>query len=89
MSAVMSEYERELQSFRPDDEMQGLEKTEQTKGYYFIPTAAHGYLVVPVSDKYAVLAKKICSYGYKGRLAYYLEEDCEAGDFLKLIGGAA
>jgi hypothetical protein len=85
---LMSEYEKELQAFRPDDEMQGLEKPGNAKGYCFIPTAAHGYLVVPTADQYAYLAKKICSYGYKGRLAYYLEEDCEAGDFLKLIGGA-
>lgn len=81
----MNEYQKELQRLRPHDEIQGYECNERTKGYYFIPTASHGYLVVPKTDPFANIAKSIVDYGYEGKLAYYLEEDCEAGQFLRSI----
>lgn len=78
----MNEYQLELQKLKPDDEIQSI---EMKKGYQFINTAGHGYLAVPKSDKHYAIAKKIVSYGYKGKLAIYLEEDCEAGEFIKAI----
>jgi len=78
----MDKYQKELQRLKPEDEVQG---TEDFKGYEFIGTAGHGYLVVPKEDKNYSIAQKIISYGYKGDLAVYLEEDCEAGEFLTAI----
>lgn len=59
--------------------------TEQHRGYPFIDTCGHGYLVVAKNDPNFSIAKKICSYGYKGKLAVYLEEDCEAPEFLRKL----
>jgi hypothetical protein len=81
----MNEYQKELQAMRPDDEIQSPEYAPRDKGYQFIPTASHGYLVVPKSDKNARIAKKICEYGYIGDIAYYLEEDSEASKFIQSI----
>lgn len=81
----MNTYQQELKNLRPDDEIQSSEFAARDKGYQFIPTASHGYLVVPKSDKNAHIAKKICQYGYVGNIAYYLEEDSEAGEFIKAI----
>lgn len=81
----MNGYQRELQRLKPHDEVQDCHTWENTKGYTFIITAGHGYLVVPKNDKYASIAKQICDYGYEGELAYYLEEDCEAGKFIDTI----
>ncbi len=78
----MNVYQKELQAMRPDDQIQDIVKKN---GYNFILTAAHGYLVVTKSDVNAKLAKSICEYGYVGRHAYYLEEDCEAPEFLARI----
>lgn len=75
-------YQKELQSLKTWDEIQEMTPTKY--GYDFITTAGHGYLVVPKEDKYFKLAK--ANYGFKGKHAVYLEEDCEAGDFLKKIG---
>ena len=82
----MNAYQKELQRLKPDDEVQHYGNYDRTKGYSFIGTAGHGYLVVPKSDKNASIAKSICDYGYEGKLAYYLEEDCEVGEFLSAIG---
>ena len=82
----MDEYQDELQALRPDDEIQGY---EYIKGYEFITTAGHGYLVVPRGDKLFGEALKIVNYGYRGQLAIYLEEDVEAGQLLSLVGGQA
>jgi len=68
---------------RPYDEIQGYKPVG--RGYYFIGTAGHGYLVVPKSDIYASVARKICEYGYIGKLAYYLEEDSEYSAFIKAL----
>lgn len=76
-------FEKELSSLRLYDSING---TEKFKGFDFIDTAGHGYLVVPVDHPQIGLAKSICDYGYKGRLAIYLEEDCEAPEFLRKIG---
>ena len=81
---TMNSYQKELQDFRPYDEIQTYKPIG--RGYYFIGTAGHGYLVVPKSDPYASVAKKICEYGYVGNLAYYLEEDCEYYQFMKELG---
>jgi hypothetical protein len=78
----MNEYQKELQKLKPWDEVQDIVSRE---GYDFIYTSGHGYLVIPRSDKYAKLARSICQYGFKGKLAYYLEEDSEAPDFLARI----
>jgi len=73
-------FKQELQSLKPWDEVQCIEETD--KGYDFITTAGHGYLVVPMNDKNIALAKDVCEYGFIGVLAVYLEEDLEAGEFL-------
>ena len=78
----MNKYQRELQKMRPQDEIQS---TQDFKGYDFIGTAGHGYLVIPKEDKNYPVAQKIVNYGYKGDLAIYLEEDCEVGEFINLI----
>ena len=75
-------YEKELQKLKPYDEVQGVSKVQ---GYDFITTAGHGYLVVPGDDENYKLAENIREFGYTGTLAIYLEEDCEAGEFLKAI----
>lgn len=75
-------YEQELQRLKSWDEVQ---YTTRVKGYDFITTAGHGYLVVPKGNAYYWLASKIVSYGFKGRQAIYLEEDCEASEFLNKV----
>lgn len=79
----MTIYEKELQAFRPYDEMQGLRPIG--RGYNKITTAGHGFLVVPKSDPFASIAHAIAQYGYNGKLAYYLEEDCEASEFISKL----
>ena len=79
-----SAYEKELMKLRGDEDVQY--STEQHYGYPFIDTCGHGYLVVTKDDPNFNIAKKIVEYGYKGKLAFYLEEDCEAPEFLKKIG---
>ena len=79
----MNKYQRELQAMRPHDEVQSYEPIG--RGYYFIGTAGHGYLVVPKNDIYANIAANICEYRYIGKLAYYLEEDSEYQKFIKSV----
>lgn len=82
----MNLYQMEFEQLKPYDPVQFIEKNEQwDKGYLFIVTAGHGYLIVPKKDKNSHIAKKICKYGFIGNLAYYLEKDIEAGQFLKDI----
>lgn len=80
----MNKYEQELAALKPHD---GINHTRQYKEtpYQFIDTYGHGYLIVPKSDPHAALAESICEYGYKGNLAFYLEEDCELYEFLNKI----
>lgn len=77
----MTKYEFDLWQQKPYDKPQFTKKLKS--GYDFIFTAGHGYLVVPQTDPKATLAKAICKYGFEGKLAYYLEEDSEAGRFEK------
>ena len=81
-------YALELARLRPQDEVQhvtpaGSEPT--VGGTYFITTASHGYLAVPASHPWSREARTICSYGYQGRRATYLEEDCEAPAFIRRV----
>ena len=78
----MNKYQLELSRLKKHDEIQGSYKIND---YDFITTAGHGYLVIPVEDKNYDKAIKICDYGYKGNHAIYLEEDCEAREFLTAI----
>ena len=79
----MNAYQQELQALRPHDEIQTFKPVG--RGYNFIGTASHGYLVVPRNDLFANVAAKICEYGYKGKLAYYLEEDGEMHEFMQAV----
>ena len=86
----MNKYQKELQKMRPEDEIQDYYLPNYTdgdsnKGYYKIETGGHGYLVVDKKDKNYKIAEKIVAYGYTGKHAIYLEEDCELSDFLKAI----
>ena len=81
----MNKYQSELQGLRPDDEIQDIEYNERDLGYGFIHTAGHGYLVIPRNDYAIQAAIGLCEYGYLGNHAIYLEEDCEAPAFIKLV----
>lgn len=83
-SRKLNSYQSELQALKSHDEVQRYYSYD--KGYFKISTSGHGYLVVPKKDKNAKIAKKIVSYGYVGKLAYYLEEDCELPEFFSRIG---
>ena len=84
----MNIYQHELQQLKPDDIVYEpkLSEYKMDLGYFFMPTASHGYLIVPKNDSWAGLAGKMCKFGYTGKLAYYLEEDLEAPEFLTMIG---
>ncbi len=79
----MNKYMKDLQSIKEWDEVQSIKLVG--RGYNFITTSGHGYLVVPKNDIYAAKAKAICKYGFVGKLAYYLEEDCEYREFREAI----
>jgi len=81
---IEARYTQELARLKPDDEIQYIERLEKYP-LDFIGTAGHGYLVVPKEHPLHAHAHKICQYGYKGTHAVYLEEDCEASEFLNLI----
>jgi hypothetical protein len=83
---IMTIYEKELQNLKEWDEVQGT-KDEYFGGkkYEFIFTAGHGYLVVPKADNYYAQALGLVGYGFKGNLAVYLEEDCEAPAFEEYV----
>ena len=77
-----------LANYRDEDE-RGY-TTEQYKGYTFINTPGHGYLVIGsdengYSDAIAIARKSNYSYILDGGLVY-LEEDCDAPEFLKVMG---
>ena len=74
------DYEKELQALKTWDEVQ---MTTEYNGYKVIETSGHGYLVVPKEDENYQKALSLCSYGFKGKLAVYLEEDCELPAFFK------
>lgn len=61
---------------------------EKVKGFTFIDTAGHGYLVLGsddngYSDAIEIARKSNYSYILDGGLVF-LEEDCDATEFLKL-----
>lgn len=61
---------------------------EKVRGFSFINTAGHGYLCLGsddngYSDALAIARKSNYSYVLDGGLVY-LEEDCDAGEFLAL-----
>ncbi len=78
--------ERILASYRGDDITDYY--LENVRGYTFINTAGHGYLVLGSADNgYSDALQIARSSGYsfilEGGLVY-LEEDCDAPEFLKL-----
>jgi len=79
----MTNYEKELQELKTWDTVESTTILNEgtLKGYGFIYTCGHGYLIVPKTDKDYKLALSICSFGFKGQLACYLEEDCEISEF--------
>lgn len=82
-----NKYCKELQALKPYDPIQSIDLTACNFEYPFITTAGHGYLVVEKNSQYSEDAKRICKYGFIGELAYYLEEDCEAPEFVEIING--
>lgn len=60
--------------------------TEQIKGYTFISTAGHGYLCLGSTDNgysYAIEIARKSNYSYiLDNGLVYLEEDCDANEFL-------
>jgi len=84
----MTVFEKELQRLKSHDQIQSTVKCEFS-GYDFITTAGHGYLVIPMTDKFAFKALSILKYGFKGDRAIYLEEDCEAPEFIYSIKAVA
>ena len=78
--------ERILANYRGDNVRDY--STENYRGYTFIDTAGHGYLSLGSADNGYSEAIRIarssnCSYILDGGLVY-LEEDCDATEFLKL-----
>lgn len=64
-------------------------RSEQFKGYTFINTAGHGYLCIGSTENGYSEALRIArasnySYILDGGLVY-LEEDCDATEFLELM----
>jgi len=82
----MTKYEKELQALKDWDEVQRTTKCEFS-GYDFITTAGHGYLIVPRNNSRGmeIVNQMNVSYGFKGELAIYLEEDCEATEFINIL----
>ena len=78
---MRNKYMKELQKLKSWDVVESIVLAE--RGYDFITTCGHGYLVIPKNDKNYGLASKIVGYGYKGDHAIYLEEDCEYHEFMK------
>lgn len=78
-------YQKELQGLKPWDKVQCMNEYGALMGYNKIYTASHGYLVVPKEDRNYIKAMEICSYGFKGKHAIYLEEDCELSQFMNSI----
>lgn len=74
----MNKYEKELQALKSWDDVQCSRIYEDL---LFIETAGHGYYAIPTDHPHFAIASKICSYGFKGKLAVYLEEDCEISEF--------
>ena len=62
--------------------------SENDLGYAFIHTAGHGFLVVPKGGKaeqVALFVQQSDECGYLGEHVIYLEEDCQAPKFIKMM----
>lgn len=81
----MDKYVREFKTLKPEDHVNSIEDCTLDSRFKFISTAGHGYLVVPRDSMYHFEASKRAVYGYNGALAAYLEEDCEAPEFLTWV----
>ena len=80
----IQEYEEELQTLKPWDQVQ-YTKIDKATGLPFIITCGHGYMVVPMDHKDYEIARNLCIYGYRGDKGIYLEEDREAEQFTNSI----
>lgn len=61
--------------------------TDMVKGYHFIDTAGHGYLVLGSDDNGysdALAIARSSNYSYILNTLVYLEEDCDAPKFLSM-----
>jgi len=54
-----------------------------TMNYDYIQDPAHGWIVVPLAEITRLGIKGISSYSYRKHEFAYLEEDCDAGLFLR------
>ena len=79
----MNKYMKELQELKSWDTVQFMNFPDNKKGYPFITTAGHGYLVVRKDDMYKEEARKHATF--IGKYAYYLEEDCDCWAFLDTV----
>ena len=57
--------------------------TIATSTYDYIQDPAHGWIVVPLAEITQIGIKGISSYSYRKHGLAYLEEDCDAGLFLR------
>ena len=82
-----NKFVREFESLKSYDKVQYIDFIEAgDHKFEFLSTGSHGYLIVPRDDKFIDIAKNISTkYGYIGKLAIYLEEDCEAPAFIKQV----
>lgn len=78
-------YKREFQELKPWDEVQLINQYGALRGYNKLYTAGHGYLIVPKNDQHYNKARELCIYGFKGKKAVYLEEDCELSEFMDYL----
>lgn len=95
----MNKYQKELQQLKTWDEVQFCQlytHTFNSEGIYpesnytypRITTAGHGYMVIDRSEitpEFDKILGDICQYGFVGKLAYYMEEDCEEPQTLDAI----
>lgn len=80
-------YAREFRALKPNDDIIAIQPLSFINHHYFITTASHGYLIVDKDDaNHTNALKSISEYSYIGNLAVYLEEDCDASEFLRLSG---
>ncbi len=70
----------ELMYLRPHDPVKRI-MPGTVPGTYRIVTAGHGYTAVPFTHTWEREARAVCSYGYTGKLAVYLDADYEAPSF--------
>jgi hypothetical protein len=74
------QYAFELAYLRPHDAIQQVQ-AGTIPGTYRIVTAGHAYVAVPLTHTWEREARAVCSYGYTGKLAVYLDATYEAPAF--------